>query len=110
MQVSPKQIGWLYPIFRRPSLLPRAAKSNYILNSWWREGQREEPRTSVRNARIASLRQRSLAEPPTAGGLHEKYKAEQAYNPETFVDPEGYRAAVERHEKLYREQLAAERR
>ena len=59
---------------------------------------------------MAFLRQRSLAEPPTAVRLHEKYKPEQAYNPETFVDPKGYRAAVERHEKLYREQLAAERR
>ena len=42
--------------------------------------------------------------------LHTKYKPEQAYNPETFVDPEGYRAAVERHEKLYLEYLASERR
>ena len=43
-------------------------------------------------------------------GLHGKYKARQAYDPKTFVDPKGYQAAVERHEKLYREQLAAERR
>lgn len=43
-------------------------------------------------------------------GLHEKYKPGQAYNPATFVDPEGYRAAVERHEKLYLEYLATERR
>ena len=43
-------------------------------------------------------------------GLHTKHKPEQAYNPETFVDPEGYRAAVERHEKLYLEYLASERR
>ena len=43
-------------------------------------------------------------------GLHDKYKPGQAYNPETFVDPEGYRAAVEQHEKLYLEQVAAERR
>jgi metallo-beta-lactamase class B len=43
-------------------------------------------------------------------GLHEKYKPGQAYSPEVFVDPEGYRAAVERYEKLYREQLEAERR
>ena len=42
--------------------------------------------------------------------LHTKYKPEQAYHPETFVDPEGYRAAVERHEKLYLEYLAAEKR
>ncbi len=43
-------------------------------------------------------------------GLHEKYKPGQAYSPETFVDPQGFRAAVERYEKLYLEQLAAERR
>jgi len=42
-------------------------------------------------------------------GLHKKYKPGQAYSPETFVDPEGYRAAVARYEKLYRLQLAAER-
>ena len=43
-------------------------------------------------------------------GLHGKYKAGQAYDPKTFVDPEGYQAAVARYEKLYLEQLAAERR
>ena len=43
-------------------------------------------------------------------GLHSKYKPGQAYNPQTFVDPDGYRAAVERHEKLYLEYVAAERR
>ncbi len=42
-------------------------------------------------------------------GLHNKYKPGQAYNPETFVDPEGYRGAVGLHEKRYLEQLAAER-
>ena len=42
--------------------------------------------------------------------LHDKYEAEQDYSPETFVDPEGFLAAVERLEKLYREQIAAERR
>lgn len=41
-------------------------------------------------------------------GLHEKYKAGQAYNPGTFVDPKGYIAAVERLEKLYLEQLKLE--
>ena len=43
-------------------------------------------------------------------GLHEKYKPGQAYDPATFVDPQGFRAAVEHYEKLYLEQLAAERR
>ena len=43
-------------------------------------------------------------------GLHKKYKAGQAYSAEAFVDPEGYRAAVGSYEKLYLEQLAAERR
>jgi metallo-beta-lactamase class B len=42
--------------------------------------------------------------------LHEKYKPGQAYKPETFMDPAGYRAAVEHTEKLYLELLAAERR
>ena len=43
-------------------------------------------------------------------GLHAKYKAGQPYSPDTFVDPEGFLAAVERLEGLYLEQIAAERR
>ena len=43
-------------------------------------------------------------------GLHEKYKAGQPYSAETFVDLEGYRAAVASYEKLYLEQLDAEQR
>ena len=43
-------------------------------------------------------------------GLHDKYEAGQAYSPETFVDPDGFLAEVERLEKLYLEQIAAERR
>ncbi len=42
--------------------------------------------------------------------LHDKYEAGQAYDPLTFVDPEGFRAEVERLERLYREQIAAEQR
>ena len=42
-------------------------------------------------------------------GLHDKYQAGQAYSPETFVDPEGFLAAVERLEGLYQKQLAEER-
>ncbi len=41
--------------------------------------------------------------------LHDKYKPGDAYNPERFVDPKGYREAVERLEAAYRAQLAAER-
>lgn len=43
-------------------------------------------------------------------GLHRKYTAGQPYDPETFVDPEGFRAAVERLEGLYLQQLEEERR
>jgi metallo-beta-lactamase class B len=41
--------------------------------------------------------------------MHEKYKPGDAYDPNRFVDPAGYRAAVERLEKLYLDQLASER-
>jgi metallo-beta-lactamase class B len=41
--------------------------------------------------------------------MHDKYKPGDAYDPERFVDPQGYRAAVERLETIYREQLARER-
>jgi metallo-beta-lactamase class B len=41
--------------------------------------------------------------------LHDKYKPGDAYDPNRFVDPEGYRAEVERLEKIYSEQLARER-
>lgn len=41
--------------------------------------------------------------------LHEKYTPGDAYNPNRFVDPEGFRAAVERTEKLYLDQLQRER-
>ena len=43
-------------------------------------------------------------------GLQRKYEEGQDYRPENFVDPEGFLAAVERLEKLYLEQIAAERR
>ncbi len=43
-------------------------------------------------------------------GLHDKYKAGDAYDPKTFVDPAGFLAAIERLEKLYLEQLESERR
>lgn len=41
--------------------------------------------------------------------MHEKYEPGDPYDPDRFVDPDGYRAAVERLEGLYREQLARER-
>jgi metallo-beta-lactamase class B len=41
--------------------------------------------------------------------LHEKYKPGDPYNPDRFVDPKGFKAAVEGLEKTYREQLAKER-
>ncbi len=42
-------------------------------------------------------------------GLHEKYKPGAAYDPNRFVDPSGYRAAVERAERAYTTQLQKER-
>jgi len=41
-------------------------------------------------------------------GLHDKYSPGDAHDPNRFVDPDGYRAAVERHETRFRELLAAE--
>ena len=43
-------------------------------------------------------------------GLHDKYEPGQGYSPDTFVDPDGYAAAVDRLEWLYREQIEEERR
>lgn len=42
--------------------------------------------------------------------LHDKYEPGQRYSPDTFYDPEGFRAEVERLEQLYLEQVAAEKR
>jgi metallo-beta-lactamase class B len=41
--------------------------------------------------------------------LHEKYKPGDAFNPDRFVDPQGFKASVEELEKKYRDQLAKER-
>lgn len=41
--------------------------------------------------------------------LHEKYKPGDVFNPDRFVDPQGFKAEVERLEQIYREQLARER-
>lgn len=43
-------------------------------------------------------------------GLHEKYEPGQAYDPDTFVDPGGFLAEVERLERVYLEHVASERR
>ena len=43
-------------------------------------------------------------------GLHDKYRPGDAYSPDTFVDPEGFRKLVAHYERLFEEQLAAERR
>ena len=43
-------------------------------------------------------------------GLHDKYEPRQAYSPETFVDPQGFLAAIEALEEAYLEQLAEEQR
>ena len=40
--------------------------------------------------------------------MHDKWKPGQAYSPDTFVDPEGYKAAVARAESAYVEWLAKE--
>ncbi len=42
--------------------------------------------------------------------LHDKYEPGQRYHPDTFVDPDGFRAEVERLEQLYLDQVAAEQR
>jgi metallo-beta-lactamase class B len=42
-------------------------------------------------------------------GLHKKYTPGAAYDPQRFVDPEGYRQAVAAAEGNYRRQLAEER-
>ena len=43
-------------------------------------------------------------------GLHNKFAPGDTYSPDTFVDPDGFLAAVERLERLYLEQLTTERR
>jgi hypothetical protein len=38
-----------------------------------------------------------------------EYKPGDAFDPDRFVDPRGFKAAVEQLEKTYRDQLARER-
>jgi metallo-beta-lactamase class B len=42
-------------------------------------------------------------------GMHEKYKPGDPFTPDRFVDPQGFKASVERLEKAYVDQLARER-
>ncbi len=51
-----------------------------------------------------------LASHASQFGLHDKYKPGDPYNPDRFVDPAGYLAAVERLEKTYLDQLAREKK
>ncbi|HKB13112.1 MAG TPA: subclass B3 metallo-beta-lactamase [Vicinamibacterales bacterium] len=41
--------------------------------------------------------------------MHDKYKPGDPYNPDRFVDPQGFKAAVAQLEKTYQDQLARER-
>ncbi len=41
--------------------------------------------------------------------LHEKYKPGDAYNPDRFVDPKGFREAVDKLEQTYQDQLKKEK-
>jgi metallo-beta-lactamase class B len=41
--------------------------------------------------------------------LHDKYKPGDPYDPNRFVDPAGFLASVQRLEKTFLDQLAAER-
>jgi len=42
-------------------------------------------------------------------GLHDKYQAGDTYNPNRFVDPEGYAQLLQQYEQLYLHQLERER-
>jgi len=50
-----------------------------------------------------------LASHASQFGMHDKYQPGDPYDPDRFVDPAGYLAAVERLEGIFREQLARER-
>jgi len=51
-----------------------------------------------------------LASHASQFGMHDKYKPGDPYSPERFVDPKGFRAAVEQLEKVYLEQLRREKK
>lgn len=75
---------------------------------------RDNPRypRAVQDYRLTFERQRKLspdawvAAHASQYGLHEKFKPGDEYRPERFVDPTGYRAAVERHAARFEELLA----
>ena len=50
-----------------------------------------------------------VAAHPSQYGLHSKYKPGDPYNPDTFVDPDGFLSEVQRLEALYLEQIELER-
>jgi len=50
-----------------------------------------------------------LASHASQFGMHSKYKAGDAYNPDRFVHPDGFLQAVRRLEKAYVDQVASER-
>ena len=50
-----------------------------------------------------------LASHASQFGMHDKYRPGDPYDPNRFVDPDGYLAAVDRLERIFREQLATER-
>ena len=50
-----------------------------------------------------------LASHASQFGMHDKHKPGDPYNPDRFVDPAGFLASVQRLEKGYLDQLAAER-
>jgi metallo-beta-lactamase class B len=50
-----------------------------------------------------------LASHASQFGMHEKYKPGDAYNPDRFVDPKGFKDAVARLEKAYLDQVLKER-
>jgi len=50
-----------------------------------------------------------LASHASQFAMHQKYAPGDPYDPERFVDPEGFRKSVETLEKAYLEQLQRER-
>jgi len=51
-----------------------------------------------------------LASHASQFNMHEKYKPGDPFDPDRFVDPQGFKASVAQLEKTYQEQLARERR
>jgi metallo-beta-lactamase class B len=49
-----------------------------------------------------------LASHASQFGMHDKHKPGDPYDPNRFVDPEGFLRSVEQLEQIYRDQLAKE--